>query len=167
MTRRDTQAWRELFGKLCATYDRLFDEAQSRFYFDALKDFELNQLAETAVIVANETKFFPRPAEWRTVIIRRRVERNREATLALAGRRMLSEQCSQCRDTGMRPVDPTAQEERLMACECRDTNENYQRSRARQVLADHGEGTPVIPPAESKRLTDGVLDFKRLGSGGE
>jgi|SRR6185436_3972749 len=159
MTSGDTQAWRVLYGKLCAIYDRVFDEAQSRFYFDALQECDVRDLEIAAVDLARSSKWFPRPAEWRAQVLTRRCELRRQRDLTLVQQRPTPTiHCAACRDTGMRG------EERLSPCPCRGTNPNYQRTQAMSRLA---AGTSDPPPAEAQRLTDQIRDFKQLQSGGE
>lgn len=164
MTSQDTKAFREIYGVLCATFDRVFDEAQSKFYFTALKDCELADVKATALELAQTVKWFPKPAEWRQAIGIRRFNARRERERQLAQRSLTGTvHCEKCRDTGMRPSD--ANPDRYTHCECRDENPNYQIARARQRIADESEETPQIPNDESKRITDTVRDFKRLSSG--
>jgi len=164
MTSADTRRWKELFGKLCAIHGREWDDAQSRFYFDALKDCDFSDVQATGEEIVRTSKWFPKPAEWRQAIGIRRFNARRERERQLAQRSLTGTvHCEKCRDTGMRPSD--ADPSRYTHCECRDVNPNYQISRARQRIADESDETPQIPNDESKRLTDTVRDFKRLSSG--
>lgn len=166
MTSADTRRWKELFGKLCAIYSREWDDAQSRFYFDALKDLDFSDVQATGEDLMRTSKWFPKPAEWRQAIGVRRFNARRERERDLAARSLSGTvHCEHCRDTGMRPSG--ANPDRYTHCECRDENPNYQIARARLRIGDEEEGTAPapIPDNESKRITDTVRDFKRLSSG--
>jgi len=166
MTSSDTKRWKELFGKLLAMHGREWDDAQSRFYFDALKDCEFGDVQATGEDLMRTSKWFPKPAEWRQAIGVRRFNTRRDRERALAGRSLSQAiHCEYCSDTGMRVSDPSAAVERLMHCECRDTNPNYQIARARLRQADDTDKTPSIPASESQRVLETVRDFKRLSSG--
>jgi hypothetical protein len=168
MTSRDSKAWRELYGVLCATHDRAFDEAQSKFYFDGLKDLDLVDVKAAALELAQSSKWFPKLAEWRHAIGVKRFNERRERERVLANRKLSQTiHCERCRDTTMRPSDndPT----RYTHCECRDTNPNYQISRAREALQDDSTTgpTPTIPAGEAQQLLGTVRDFKRLSGADE
>lgn len=164
MNSSDTKAFRELYGVLCATLDRVFDEAQCKFYFTALKEFDLSDVKAAATELGQTSKWFPKPVEWRTAIGVRRFNARRERERVLAQQRLsATPHCERCGDSGMRTSDRDP--DRLTHCECRDTNPNYQIGRARDRQGDDTDKTPTIPATDSQRLLDTVRDFKRLGSG--
>jgi len=163
MTKTDSRGWRELYGKLCAIYDRVFDEAQSRFYFDALKEFDLRDLEAAALDLAQTLKWFPKPAEWRTAVFARRFRLRRDRDQQLVRQGLTRKiHCAFCQDTGWKPS--ATDETRVRRCPCRETNPNYLRLQALERLAGEGE-TPSRD--EAKQLTDRVCDWKQLRSGDE
>ena len=114
------------------------------------------------------SKWFPKPVEWRHAIGVKRFNERRDRERALAGRSLATAiHCEVCRDTGMRPSE--RDETRYTHCECRDTNPNYQISRAREALQDDSTTgpTPTIPAGESQQLLGTVRDFKRLSGADE
>lgn len=166
MTSGDTRAWKEIFGRLCAIHGREWDDAQSRFYFDALKDCELADVKAAGDHLIRSSTFFPKPAEWRQEIGKRRFEARRQREMALRQKQIAREvQCAACQDTGMRVVQ-TEPDERMGPCPCRETNANYLITRARGMDGLSDSDTPAqIPAGESDRLIGTVRDFKRLSSG--
>lgn len=166
MTNIDRKPFDTAFNRLAkAGLIHDLDVATKGVYFDALSDLPLWAVERAAwQLQRTPVKFFT-SAIWHQFASTILLEQRRRDTVTLAGQKMLPEQCSQCRDTGMRLVNMADPDSRLTACECRETNANYQQSRARQRLADDTELTPAIPSHESQRLLDGVRDFKRIGSG--
>lgn len=166
MTPADRKAFDTAFNRLAkAGLIHDVDVVAKGVYFDALADLPLWAVERAALqLQRTPVKFFT-SATWHQFASTVVVEQRRRDTVTLAGRRLLPEQCSQCRDTGMRPVNAEDPESRLTACECRETNANYQQARARQRLADDIEQTPTIPEEETQRLLGGIRDFKRVGSG--
>lgn len=141
------------------------DVAAKGIYFDTLSDLPLWAVERAESQLRRQPVKFFTSAIWHQFASTILLEQRRRDTVTLAGQKMLPEQCSQCRDTGMRLVNMADAESRLTACECRETNANYQQARARLRLADDVEQTPNIPAQESQRLLDGVRDFKRLAGG--
>jgi len=161
MTSADTKRWKEVFGKVCAMHGREWDDAQSRFYWDALKDCELAAVQTTCESLMQNSKWFPKPAEWHSEIDRLRFQARLERDRELAGRLNAPVECTDCGDSGWR-VTQREPVERVGACQCRQTNLNYQARQARgRLSADttNGVDRPTAPPE------DVAIDFKRLGSG--
>lgn len=190
MTADDTDRWRELFGKLCVTYDRTWDEAQSRFYFDALRDLPFPDLEVAALILVQELKYFPRPAEWREAAANQRSARVRARASEVQALSRRGVHCEVCGDTGWssrgcregdsckgaihattgepvcrRDGDHTYVER----CACRSTNPLYQARQAAGALG-HGDGVSSTPqytprtggaPMSTRELAKTVTTFPR------
>ncbi len=168
MTNTDRKAFDTAFNRLAkAGLIHDTDVVAKGVYFDALADLPLWAVERAALqLQRTPVKFFT-CAVWHQFSATALLEQRRRDTVTLAGQKMLPQQCSQCRDTGMRPVNADDPESRLTPCECRETNANYQQARARQRLADDVEETPTIPADETQRILGGLhqRDFKRIGSG--
>lgn len=166
MTHADRKAFDTAFNRLAkAGLIHDLDVVTKGVYFDALSDLPLWAVERAGLQLQRQPVKFFTCAIWHQFASTVVLEQRRRDTVTLAGQKMLPEQCSQCRDTGMRLVNMADPDSRLTACECRETNANYQQARARLRLADDVEQTPNIPAQESQRLLDGVRDFKRMGSG--
>lgn len=74
------------------------DEATIRFYFEALKDLDVEFVAMAAVRHAKESDWFPKTSEWRAMAATIEAER-REAQRALL-KKLRSPLCGACDDTG-------------------------------------------------------------------
>lgn len=164
MTPDDSEAFRQLMGTLYVTVEKDFDEAQVRFYWDALKDLPLGELQQAAVVVMQGHKWrsVPLPADFRLVVQRERFEARRRLCEGLAAQPLTAViACADCSDTGWRGNPESG----VSPCPCRSGNPNYRRSRAQELLAGEANQAGAVTAAEATNAIGAVRDFKRIGSG--
>lgn len=163
MTRQDQKAFDAAFNRLAkAGLIHDVDTAAKAIYFDSLADLPVWAVERAEVQLRRHPVKFFTSAVWHETAAEILRDQRRRDNMALATKRLQPEHCSRCKDTGMRPSD--ADPDRVTHCECRDTNPNYQASRARDLVV--AEGRADVPSTqESGRLADQVRDFKRLSSG--
>lgn len=164
MTPDDSERWRELFGTVVVTCEKTWDEAQSKFYFDALKEFPFGDVKAgiAAVMDVHRWPKIPMPGEFRAAIYKLRFDARRHQALELASKRLTATvHCADCGDSGMRE----SREGWYTPCACRDSNPNYQIGKARERLSDDTEQPITVGQGEAKQIEQTVRDFKRLSSG--
>jgi hypothetical protein len=74
------------------------DEATIRFYFEAVKDLEIEFVVMAAARLAKESDWFPKTSEWRTMTAT--IERERADAQRALLRTLPSPLCAACDDTG-------------------------------------------------------------------
>lgn len=165
MNPEDKKAFAHAFNRLAKSgliHD--IDTATMAIFFEAMLDLPLWAVERAELHLRRHPVKFFTSAEWHARAAEILREQRRHDQRVLADQKLLLEQCSACRDTGWRAS--LLDENRVVPCPCRDTNQNYLANRAREAVV--AEGRPDHPsPEEAAAITQriGQGGFKQLGSG--
>lgn len=118
MTDEDKPVFAQSMAALCVAFGKESDAALFKVYAKALKDLEIEFLERAAMKIAQESKFFPKPSEWREAAewIRKARLDDQKLRMRMRVRAGLPPLCSACND--VRWVACGDPHRRFRACDC-------------------------------------------------